>query len=373
MKNSFGQALTLTLFGESHGPAVGAVLDGMAPGVPVDPACIDARMQQRRAIGALSTPRQEEDRVEILSGVYQGRTTGTPLTLLIHNRNTHSADYADLQDVPRPGHADYTAYMKYHGYADPRGGGHFSGRITAAVVAAGAICSLALRRHGIAVGTHIARLAGIRDAAFSAVLSDDVQRLQTAVFPVLDAAAGERMQAAILAARQEGDSVGGVLETAVIGLPAGVGEPWFDTVESVLSHALFAIPAVKGVEFGDGFALADMRGSEANDPFCMREGTVETATNRAGGILGGITTGMPLIFRLAVKPTPSISRPQRSVSLSRGEERELTVTGRHDPAILHRARAVVDAMTAFCLADLLTVRYGTDFLAAEEAMPCVTD
>lgn len=362
MKNTFGNHLTVTLFGESHGVAIGAVLDGLAPGIAVDEDRIRQMLALRRPNGAISTPRVETDTVEFLSGVVNGITTGTPLTLIIRNENTKSCDYTATQTVMRPAHADYPARCKYHGFEDTRGGGHFSGRITAALVAAGAIVLSALEKKGITVGTHIARCAGIPDRAF-ADLADDIKTLSTAQFPALDETAAQQMQNAILAAKQDGDSVGGVLETAVVGLPAGVGEPWFDTFEGMLSHILFSVPAVKGVEFGDGFALADMRGSVANDPYRFENGKVVTATNRNGGITGGITSGMPVLFRTAIKPTPSIAKEQQTVDLATNANTTLSIKGRHDPAIVHRARVVVDAVTALCVADMLTGRYGTDYLA----------
>ena len=361
MKNTFGSSVAVTVFGESHGEMIGAVLDGMAPGIEVDEAFIAHQMELRRSVNALSTARKEPDAVRIVSGVVNGKTTGTPITLLIENTNTRSHDYADMRDLARPGHADYTAEEKYHGYQDARGGGHFSGRITAGLVAAGAIALTALRRRGIYAGTHIAACGGVKDRALGD-LRNDIEALSDKTFAVLDDTAAKEMQDVIAAARAEGDSVGGVLETVVIGLPAGVGEPWFDTVESVLSHILFGIPAVKGVEFGDGFALADMKGSEANDPFRMENGRVVTATNRAGGILGGITSGMPLIVRCAIKPTPSIYKTQETVNVAKGENASLQIHGRHDPAIVHRARVVVDSAVAIALCDLLALRYGTDWL-----------
>lgn len=361
MKNSFGTSVSVTLFGESHGPEIGAVIDGLAPGLPVNEAFIASQLSLRRPAGKISTARQEADAFRIVSGVFEGRTTGTPLALLIPNADTRSGDYE--RGPVRPGHADYTAYIKYHGFEDYRGGGHFSGRITAALVAAGAIVFPALKAKGVLIGTHIARCAGIDDAPFGDNPSADLEKLNALPFAVLDEDCGIRMRAAIEEAAARGDSVGGVLETAVTGLPAGVGEPWFDTVESVLSHALFSVPAVKGVAFGDGFALADMTGSEANDPFRMQNGRPVTETNRNGGINGGITNGMPLVFRCAVKPTPSISLEQRTVNPLTGEETSLQISGRHDPAIVHRARVVVDSVTALALCDLLAQRYGTDWLA----------
>ena len=363
MKNTFGSSVTVTLFGESHGAAIGAVLDGMAPGIPIDEQFMRRQMVLRQGPAALSTKRREPDEVRIVSGVRDGLTTGTPITLLIENTDTRSGDYQKLRTLPRPGHADYTALLKYHGFADERGGGHFSGRITAGLVAAGAVALSALSARGIRIGTHIAACGGVSDRRFLDVAAD-LDVLDGRDFGVLDEAAGEGMKAAIEAARAEGDSVGGVLETAVLGLPGGVGEPWFDTVEGVLSHILFSIPAVKGVEFGDGFALAEMRGSTANDPFVVKDGTVTTATNRSGGILGGITTGAPLIVRTAVKPTPSIYKEQKTLDLATMTEAKLLIEGRHDPAIVHRARVVVDSAVALALCDLLALRFGTDYLKA---------
>ncbi|MBQ8415517.1 MAG: chorismate synthase [Clostridia bacterium] len=358
MKNTFGQSVAVTLFGESHGSEVGAVLDGLAPGLLIDEDFIRHQLSLRRPEGKISTARVEADEFRIVSGVFEGRTTGTPLCILIPNTNTRSKDYT--KGLPRPGHADYTAECKYHGFQDYRGGGHFSGRITAALVAAGAIAILALRQNGILIGTHISRLASIPDRGFGDYVAD-IEALGDSRFPVLDTKVESVMKRQIEEAASEGDSVGGVLETAVIGLPSGVGEPWFDTVESVLSHALFSIPGVKGVEFGDGFALSDMRGSKANDGLRMENGKVVTVTNHNGGINGGITNGMPVIFRCAVKPTPSIFIEQESVDLEAKQNATLSLQGRHDPAIVHRARVVVDSVTALVLCDLLALRFGTDF------------
>lgn len=366
MKNSFGNSVILTLFGESHGSAVGFVLDGLAPGINVDCEYIKSRLSLRRPVSALSTARSEPDEFVIESGVLNGKTTGTPLCMIIPNVNVHSGDYEELENKPRPGHADYTARCKYHGLEDPRGGGHFSGRVTAAVVAAGAIAQTALRMKNITVGTHLSRCAGIQDRPFFD-LSADLSALNDEVFAVLDQEAAEKMKSGILAAAKMGDSVGGILETAVTGLPAGLGEPWFDSVESMLSHALFGIPAVKGVEFGDGFGFADLFGHEANDAFEIKDGAVVTRTNHNGGLNGGITNGMPLLFRCVVKPTPSVSLPQATVDLKTMTKTELQISGRHDPCIVHRARAVVDALTAIVLLDLLSARFGTDYFAGEKA------
>lgn len=361
MKNTFGNALSVTIFGESHGAAIGAVIDGLAPGLAVDEGFIRHQLSLRRPAGRISTARREADEFQILSGVYEGRTTGSSLCIVIPNADTKSGDYQT--EIARPGHADYTAECKYHGYQDARGGGHFSGRVTAALVAAGAILIPALKGKGITIGTHVARCAGVNDAPFAfdeSELKAQLLDLNEIPFAVLDASAGEQMQAAIDAARADGDSVGGVLETAIVGLPAGIGEPWFDSIEGLLSHALFSIPAVKGVEFGDGFALADRKGSEANDAFVVEDGLVLTKTNHNGGINGGIANGMPVVFRCAIKPTPTIAKVQHTIDMKKKTNVEYGGRGRHDPCIVHRARVVVDSVAALVVADLLTQRYGTE-------------
>ena len=368
MKNTFGNAISLTILGESHGPAVGAVLDGLAAGLPVDEAAIAAAMDRRRARGdGLSTARTEADAVEFLSGVYEGHTTGTPIALMIRNLNTRSGDYAKTADLLRPGHADYTAYAKYEGFQDARGGGHFSGRITAASVAAGTLCEGVLKSLGIRVYTHIAACAGIEDAPLSSAAGLVMPEPEPGHFALLDSSKEAAMQDAIRAAGSDRDSVGGILETIVTGLPAGIGEPWFDSVESELGHLMFAIPACKGLEFGAGFRFAGMRGSEANDPFTMRDGKIVTATNRNGGINGGITNGMPLVFRTVIKPTASIYKEQHTVDYVAQKDALLQIKGRHDPCIVPRAAVVQNTLTAFGLLDLLTVRYGT--LAQKHGLP----
>ena len=361
MKNVFGNSITVTLFGESHGEYIGAVLDGLAPGIKIDGEYISKKLALRRPTGKISTARVEKDEYRIVSGVYNGFTTGTPLTVLIENTNKKSSDYGDAPDIPRPSHADFTAREKYHGFEDHRGGGHFSGRITAALVAAGAIIQSALENKGIKIGSHITELHGAFDRPFEDFYAD-IDIVNEKLFPVLTDSAEENMKKEIEKAASLGDSVGGILESAIIGLPAGVGEPWFDSMESMLSHGLFSIPAVKGVEFGLGFAFADVYGSEGNDAFSVNDGKVVTETNNNGGINGGITNGMPIVFRTVIKPTPTIFKEQNSISLSKMENTILKSTGRHDPAIIHRARAVVDAVAAIVVADLLTVRYGTDYL-----------
>lgn len=359
MKNTFGSTLSVTVFGESHGAYIGATLDGLAPGIRIDDAYISECLTRRRPQAGISTTRREADEYTIVSGVLNGYSTGAPLTVLIKNAEQRSEDYRETAHLPRPSHADYPAYCKYHGFEDTRGGGHFSGRLTAALVAVGAIVRSALAVQGIRIATHIDRLGGIRDVPLTEAT---MERVYETALPVIDGTAADAMRRVIEGARADADSVGGVLETLVTGLPAGLGEPMFDSIESVLSHAMFSIPAVKGVEFGDGFALADMRGSEANDGLCIRNGAVATLSNHMGGIGGGITNGMPVRFRCAIKPTPSIAREQKSVSLSDMTEQTLTVKGRHDPCIVHRAAAVVDALTAIALADLLMQRFGTDVL-----------
>ena len=359
MSDTYGKSVTLTIFGESHGPAVGATVTGLAPGVPVDMEFMRGQMEKRRAKGKISTSRTEADAVRVLSGVYRGAATGTALTLVIENTNTRSGDYTKTEELLRPGHADYTAYAKYEGWQDARGGGHFSGRITAASVAAGSICEHILAQRGIKVYTHIARCAGVEDAPLSSSAGLIMAEPQPGHFALLDPEKEAPMQAAIRAAGAEGDSVGGILETVITGVPAGIGEPFFDSVESEIAHLAFAIPAVKGIEFGAGFAFADLRGSQANDPFTMRDGKVVTATNKNGGINGGIANGMPIVFRTAVKPTPSIYKEQDTVDYIAKADAKLQIKGRHDPCIVPRAAVVQNTLAAFAVLDLLTVRYGT--------------
>ena len=361
MKNTIGNSVALTLFGESHGEAIGAVIDGLAPGLDINREYIAHMLTLRRPDGRISTPRKEKDEFRIVSGVVNDKTTGTPITILIPNENVQSGDYSQMKTVARPSHADYTAECKYHGFQDSRGGGHFSGRITAALVAAGAICKYALEQKNILIGTHVKRCGGVSDRDFGN-LSEDVKDLNEKVFAVLDEEKGEAMREAILQAASEGDSVGGVLETVILGMPEGVGEPWFDSVESMLSHMMFSIPAVKGIEFGAGFDIADMRGSMANDPMRLKENKVVTTTNNNGGINGGITNGMPIVFRTAIKPTPTIFKPQDTIDFRAMEEAVLSPKGRHDTAIVHRARIVQDTAAAIVMCDALAMRFGTDWL-----------
>ena len=364
MKNTFGNQITVTLFGESHGEQIGIVMDGLAPGLDVNLDFMRKQLNLRKPHGKISTARVEADEPHIVSGVFEGKTTGTPLCILFENQNTKSKDYSKTKDLMRPGHADYTAIEKYHGYADYRGGGHFSGRITTPIVAAGAILIDALKKKGIFIGTHIKQCGTILDRSFE-MMEEDINKVNELVFPVLDSEAADKMKTYMEEAAAEGDSVGGILETVVTGIPSGVGEPWFDTVEGCLAHGIFSIPAVKGIEFGKGFDFAEMKGSEANDSFEMHGEHIVTKTNHNGGINGGITNGMPIQFQAVIKPTPSIYKKQHTVDVSKKENVTLQIEGRHDPAIIHRARVVVDSMTAIVLSDMLTVRYGTDWLQKE--------
>lgn len=356
MSSYLGRNLHVSVFGQSHSPAIGVCVDGLPAGERVDPEELQSFLK-RRAPGqtATSTPRKEADETRILCGLADGVTCGAPLAAVIENTNTRSQDYARLRDVPRPGHADYTAQVRYGGFQDVAGGGHFSGRLTAPLCIAGGIALQILARRGVQVSAHIQSIGEIEDRPFDSMgeQAEILDRLKAAPFPVLDEKAGERMRASILQARSERDSVGGVVECIAQGLPAGLGDPMFGGMEGRLAAALFGVPAVKGVEFGAGFGAARMRGSEHNDPFALREGRVVTKTNHAGGILGGITTGMPILLRAAFKPTPSIAMEQDSVSLSRMEAEKLVVTGRHDPCIVPRAVPVVEAVTALVLLDAL--------------------
>lgn len=348
MSSSIGENLRLSIFGQSHSPAIGMTMEGFPAGFSIDMDRLD-RFLQRRAPGrnAWSTPRREADAPEYVSGLVGNTTCGAPLTAIIRNTNTRSADYELLKTVPRPGHADYAAEARFRGYQDAAGGGHFSGRLTAPLCVAGGICLQYLENRGIRIRAHIAEIGGIRDEG------DPLESAAEKDFPVLSDERGEEMKALIAACRAEGDSVGGIVECAVTGLPAGLGEPMFGGMENRIAQIVFGIPAVKGVEFGDGFGAARARGSENNDGYAIREGRVVTVTNHAGGILGGITNGMPLIFRAAFKPTPSIAKPQRSVNLKTGEETELSVPGRHDPCVVPRAVPCVEAAAALAVTDAL--------------------
>lgn len=367
MKNNFGTNISMTIFGESHGPCIGITLDGLPAGFKIDLERIKEDMEKRKAKGSISTQRHEDDEVEIVSGFFNGYTTGTALTILIQNKNTQSKDYSDIQYRLRPGHADFSAYEKYHGFQDYRGGGHFSGRLTAPIVAAGSICRQILETKNILIGSHIEQLYALHDAPFSNNIDElkkQIQTLNKKEFATLDEQVAQNMEQAILEAKNEQDSIGGILESAIINLPAGIGEPFFDSIESILAHLLFSIPAVKGVSFGAGFQMAAKKGSEANDAFIMND-TIQTKTNNNGGINGGISNGMPIIIHTCIKPTPSIYKTQETVDYKTKESQTLNIKGRHDPCILHRARIVVDSMIAFGILDLLMSSNANNILEKE--------
>ncbi len=355
MSSEFGKILKVSVFGQSHGTAIGVNIDGLPAGEEVDLEELQRFLDRRRpGKNPLSTARNEGDVPEILSGLLDGRTCGAPLCAVIRNSDQHSRDYDDLADKPRPGHADYTAWVKWKGCADMRGGGHFSGRLTAPLCIAGGIAKQILARRGVYVGAHLRSVGNILDMPFPEQPTAELfASIAAKPFPVLEDKNGELMQRTIQRAKQELDSVGGVIECAAIGLPAGLGDPMFDGVENRLAAALFGIPAVKGVEFGEGFTAACLHGSQNNDPFAVENGRIVAETNHAGGILGGITTGMPILLRAAIKPTASIAREQRTVSLSRMEDAQLQIHGRHDPCIAHRAVPVVEAVTATVILDLM--------------------
>ena len=351
MSSSYGENLHLTIFGQSHATAIGVTLEGIPAGQRIDFEELQ-RFLDRRAPGRseFATPRKEADRPEFLSGLVEDVTCGAPLTAIIRNTNTRSGDYRNLAVVPRPGHADYTAAVKYGGAQDTAGGGHFSGRLTAPLCIAGGICLQLLRREGIEIVSRIAAIAGVEDSG--ELTASTAEK----AFPVVDDARGAKMREAIAAAKAEGDSVGGVVEVAAFGVPVGLGEPMFGGMENRIAGIVFGIPAVKGLEFGEGFGAARLRGSENNDEFCIRDGKIGTITNHCGGILGGITDGMPLRFCAAVKPTPSIFKPQRSVNLETMEQTTLQIQGRHDPCIVPRAVPVMEAAAAIAIYDALLGR-----------------
>ena len=348
-----------SIFGESHGPAIGVVLEQVPPGLVLDREAISKEMA-RRAPGKspLSTARKEADVPEILSGVFDGKTTGTPLCAIIHNSDHHSKDYAKTRFLARPSHGDYTGFVRYQGCNDYRGGGHFSGRLTAPLVFAGAVAKQLLAQRGITVGAHISQIGTVKDKSFADTQLTPTlfQTLSEKAFPTVDDQAGAAMQAEILQAREELDSIGGAIQCAVLGLPVGVGSPDLGcNVEGVLAQHLFAVPAVKGISFGAGFAFASMRGSQANDPFYMGGGQVKTRTNHSGGVNGGISNGMPVLFQVAIRPTPSIGQEQNTINFSTMEDAKLTIQGRHDPCIVHRAVPVIEAAAALAICELLGI------------------
>ena len=364
MKNVLGTNLTITLFGESHNQFIGATLDGVCPGIKVDEEDIKKQLSKRRPKSNIETPRIENDNFQIISGVFNGYTTGAPLTILIENTNIKSKDYDKQKDIARPSHADYTAHVKYNGYNDYRGGGHFSGRITAPIVAIGSILLKALKEKNIYIGTHILECGKVKDRNFENYL-EDIILLQNNDFPVLENIK-DNITEEILKVAKNNDSIGGILQSAIIGLPVGLGEPWFSSVEGQIANAMFSIGGVKGIEFGAGFSYKELTGLNANDEFYYENETVKTKTNNNGGINGGITNGMPIVFNLAVKPTPSIGIEQQTINFTNKENTLLKTNGRHDPAIIRRMSVVIDSLLAIVVCDMLATRYGNDFLKLGE-------
>lgn len=356
MSSTYGDKIKISVFGESHGNGIGVVIDGLPAGVKIDMDKVLVQMS-RRAPGKdkTATPRKESDLPKVLSGMLGDTLTGAPLCAVIENTNTRSGDYGNLLACPRPGHSDYTAFVKYNASNDIRGGGHFSGRLTAPIVFAGAICRQILESKGIKIAAHINSIGTATDKAFNPVSIDDelINKLNNSTFALIDETIEDEMRSQVEDARMNLDSIGGTIECAVTGIEAGIGEPMFDGIEGVIAKAVFGVPAIKGIEFGKGFELAQMRGSQSNDPFRYEDGKVVTETNNCGGILGGITNGMPVIFRAAVKPTPSISQKQKTVDLQNKENAELEIHGRHDPCIVPRAVPVIEAVTAIAIINLM--------------------
>ncbi len=354
MSSMTGNKIKISVFGQSHSEAIGVVIDGLPAGKKLDMGKISAFME-RRAPGRsiYSTARKEPDAPEIVSGLVNGVTCGAPLCALIRNRNTRSSDYDNIIDTPRPSHADYSGFVRYGGFNDVAGGGHFSGRLTAPLCFAGAVCMQFLEDMGVKITAHILNIASVYDESYD-LSAEEFPDVSAKAFPVISEKAGEKMRTEIDRARMDCDSVGGIIQCAVTGIKAGVGDPMFDGVENLIARNIFAVPAVKGIEFGNGFAAAQLRGSENNDPFCVKNGEIKTVTNNSGGINGGITNGMPVVFSTAFKPTPSIYKEQSSVSLREKTEKKLKIEGRHDPCIVARAVPVIEAVTAFTVLDLLS-------------------
>ena len=353
MSSTWGKNVKISVFGESHGQAIGVTIDGLQPNFPLDMTEIKKYMAKRKPGGDLATPRKEDDLPQILSGVFNGKTTGAPLTAIIYNNNTKSVDYDEISHCARPGHADYTAYVKYEGANDYRGGGHFSGRLTACLVFAGAVCSQILKSQGIEVVGHISSVFDINDLPFELCVSEQTKQKLDCDFPVIDDVAGQKMKEAIAKAREQGDSLGGTVECMITGLPAGVGSPMFDGVENKIASIIFGIPAVKGIEFGLGFESAKVFGSQNNDEFFVDQDEVKTKTNNCGGVLGGITNGMPVTFKVAFKPTPSISKIQNTIDFKTNQNTTIQTKGRHDPCVVLRATPVVTAVASIAVLDLL--------------------
>ncbi len=356
MASSYGKKLKFTIFGQSHADAIGVTIEGLPAGLKIDTEELQAFLARRAPGGKLSTKRKEPDIAEFLCGIADGVTCGTPITAVIYNKDTRSGDYKNIMELPRPGHADYPAWVKYEGKNDVAGGGHFSGRMTAPLCIVGGICLQLLKQQGIEICAHIANIGSAKDSRFDPVCLTP-QKLHGKSIPVIDEEAEERMLHIVEEAAQRGNSVGGSIECAAWGLPVGLGEHMFDGMENRISQAVFGIPAVKGIEFGAGFEVCEMYGNENNDAYCLQDGVIRTETNNHGGILGGMTTGMPLIFRAAFKPTPSIYMPQKSVNLSEMKEETLVIKGRHDPCILLRAVPCVEAAAAAAIYDALLESY----------------
>ena len=347
MGNIFGKNIKISIYGESHGNGIGAVLDNFPSGIHLDIDALNTEMSRRKPGGRLSTKRKENDEFEILSGIYNGITTGAPISILIRNTNQNSKDYSEFYDIPRPSHSDYPAYIKFGGFNDIRGGGHFSARITAPLVCVGAICKQALLANGIKISSHIYSIKNIYDQKMT-----EFTDLGSKALPVINDEAANKMAELIEEARSNWDSVGGIIECGIFGIPVGIGDPFFDSIESMISHIVFSIPAVKGIEFGDGFSVSESFGSENNDLYTLENGKVTTKTNHAGGINGGLSTGMPIIFRAAFKPTPSIYKEQKTLNIKTGIEEALKIEGRHDPCVLVRAAPVVEAAAAIAILTL---------------------
>lgn len=361
MKNTLGDNVRFTLFGESHGEIIGGVLDGVSAGIKIDEEFIKSQLQKRRPQKGIETTRVEEDNFKIISGVFNGYTTGEAICLLIENNNIKSQDYESIKNTPRPSHADFVAYEKYHGFNDYRGGGHFSGRMTSVIVALGSILIKALEKKNIYIGSHIKKCGMVVDRDFSIDCLEEVKNVNNKSFKVLDDIENEMIKE-IENAKESSDSIGGIIQTAVVGLPIGLGLPWFSSVEGKISNALFSLGGIKGIEFGAGFEFSNMLGSDANDHLYIEDNIVKTKTNNNGGINGGITNGMPVIFNSVVKPTPSISKVQNSIDLNKFENVEMKINGRHDPAIVRRIAVVIDSITAMVICDLLATRFGEDYL-----------
>lgn len=364
MRNIIGNNLTLTLFGESHNPEIGVVIDGLGAGIKIDEDYISLCLSRRRPNSMIETSRKESDHYRFISGVFNSYTTGSSVGIIIENENIKSSDYDDIAHLARPGHADYTAYVKYHGFNDYRGGGHFSGRLTTPIVIAGAIVKKALEKFDIKIVSHIKQIGNVIDRDFED-LNEDVALVKDQFFPVLNQVQNQ-MEEEIAKARSEEDSLGGKIQVAVTNLPVGLGEPYFSSIESEISKAMFSLGGVKGIEFGLGFGFCSSKGSQVNDAFTYSGDKVITKTNYNGGINGGISNGMPVVFSLAIKPTPSISKTQKTIDFEKQMDTKINIKGRHDPCIVRRICVVSEALTALVIGDLLIAKYGNDVFTKEK-------